>query len=170
MRTGWNEENKNAPTIAKIAEDFGIQMLAIHGRTRAQKYNGNAEYDTIKEIVEIVSVPVIANGDITTIEKAKKFNIQKILKLKKYSPGKSLNLGIKHSNGKYLVFISAHCLPTNDRWLHHLIKTIKQNNKFAGVYGRQEPFSYSSDIDKRDLLTVFGLDKKVQIKDSFFHN
>jgi len=72
MRTGWNEENKNAPTIAKIAEDFGIKMLAIHGRTRAQKYNGHAEYDTVKEIVELVSIPVIANGDITTAEKAKK--------------------------------------------------------------------------------------------------
>lgn len=72
MRTGWNEENKNAPTIAKIAEDFGIQMLAIHGRTRAQKYNGHAEYETVKEIVELVSIPVIANGDITTVEKAKK--------------------------------------------------------------------------------------------------
>ena len=72
MRTGWNEENKNAPTIAKIAEDFGIQMLAIHGRTRAQKYNGHAEYETVKEIVKLVSIPVIANGDITTAEKAKK--------------------------------------------------------------------------------------------------
>ena len=71
MRTGWDEENKNAPTIAKIAEDFGIQMLAIHGRTRAQKYAGHAEYDTIKKIVELVSIPVIANGDITTANKAK---------------------------------------------------------------------------------------------------
>jgi len=72
MRTGWNEENKNAPTIAKIAENFGIQMLAIHGRTRAQKYNGHAEFETVKEIVGLVSIPVIANGDITTAEKAKK--------------------------------------------------------------------------------------------------
>ena len=117
---------------------------------------------------EIILVDNYSNDK--TIKKAKKFNIQKILKLKKYSPGKSLNLGIKHSNGKYLVFISAHCLPTNDRWLHHLIKTIKQNNKFAGVYGRQEPMSFSSDKDKRDLSLVFGLDKKIQIKDNFFHN
>jgi len=72
MRTGWNEENKNAPIIAKIAEDFGIRMLVIHGRTRAQKYAGHAEYNTIKKIVELVSIPVIANGDITTAEKAKK--------------------------------------------------------------------------------------------------
>ena len=72
MRTGWNEENKNAPTIAKIAEDNGIKMLAIHGRTRAQKYNGDAEYDTVKKIKAIVSIPVVANGDITSAEKAKK--------------------------------------------------------------------------------------------------
>jgi len=72
MRTGWNEENKNAPTIAKIAEDNGIKMLAIHGRTRVQKYNGVAEYDTVKKIKGIVSIPVVANGDITSAEKAKK--------------------------------------------------------------------------------------------------
>ena len=71
MRTGWNEENKNAPTIAKIAEDFGIQMLAIHGRTRSQKYNGEAEFNTVKKITKMVSIPVVANGDITSPEKAK---------------------------------------------------------------------------------------------------
>ena len=71
MRTGWNEENKNAPTIAKIAEDFGIQMIAIHGRTRSQKYNGEAEFDTVKKISKLVSIPVVANGDINSPEKAK---------------------------------------------------------------------------------------------------
>lgn len=71
MRTGWNEENKNAPTIAKIAEESGIKMLAIHGRTRAQKYHGHAEYDTIKKIVDQISIPVVANGDITSGKKAK---------------------------------------------------------------------------------------------------
>jgi len=71
MRTGWDEENKNAPTIAKIAEDNGIQMLAIHGRTRSQKYNGDAEFDTVKKIVNQVSIPVVANGDIDSPKKAK---------------------------------------------------------------------------------------------------
>ena len=71
MRTGWNEENKNAPTIAKIAEDFGIKMIAIHGRTRSQKYNGEAEFDTVKKIRKLVSIPVVANGDINSPEKAK---------------------------------------------------------------------------------------------------
>lgn len=71
MRTGWNEDNKNAPTIAKIAENFGIQMIAIHGRTRSQKYNGEAEFDTVKNITDMVSIPVVANGDITSPEKAR---------------------------------------------------------------------------------------------------
>ena len=71
MRTGWDEENKNAPKIAKIAEDNGIKMLAIHGRTRLQKYNGDAEFDTVKKIVNQVSIPVVANGDIDSPKKAK---------------------------------------------------------------------------------------------------
>jgi tRNA-dihydrouridine synthase B len=70
MRTGWNVTNKNAPMIAKIAQDAGIQMLSVHGRTREDKYTGMAEYDTIKKVKSQVSVPVIANGDITSAEKA----------------------------------------------------------------------------------------------------
>ena len=70
MRTGWNVDNKNALTIAKIAEDSGIQMLSIHGRTREDKYLGEAEYDTIKQVVAQVNIPVIANGDISSAEKA----------------------------------------------------------------------------------------------------
>jgi tRNA-dihydrouridine synthase B len=71
MRTGWNSDNKNAPTIAQIAEDAGIQMLSVHGRTKADKYNGEAEYETVAKVVSQVKIPVIANGDITSAEKAK---------------------------------------------------------------------------------------------------
>jgi len=71
IRTGWDKENKNAATIAKIAEESGIQALAMHGRTRACHYKGDAEYDTIAEVKQKISIPVIANGDITTPEKAK---------------------------------------------------------------------------------------------------
>ncbi len=70
MRTGWDRDNRNAPVIARMAEDAGIQALAIHGRTRADKYNGDAEYDTIAEVKSQVQIPVFANGDITTPEKA----------------------------------------------------------------------------------------------------
>ncbi len=70
IRTGWNKENKNAVKIARIAEDSGIQMLTVHGRTRACGFKGDAEYQTIKQVKDQVSIPVIANGDITTPEKA----------------------------------------------------------------------------------------------------
>jgi len=70
IRTGWDAENKNGVEIARIAEQCGIQALAIHGRTRACRYRGQAEYDTIARIKEMISIPVIANGDITSIEKS----------------------------------------------------------------------------------------------------
>lgn len=71
IRTGWDADNRNAPTIARIAEDSGIQSLAIHGRTRADQYKGDAEYDTIAEVKQQRNIPVIANGDIATPEKAR---------------------------------------------------------------------------------------------------
>jgi len=71
IRTGWDQESRNAVTIARIAEDAGIQSLAIHGRTRADQYRGDAEYDTIADVKSRITIPVIANGDIKTPEKAK---------------------------------------------------------------------------------------------------
>ena len=70
IRTGWDKQHKNAINIAKIAESSGIQALAIHGRTRACHYNGEAEYETIAAVKNEISIPVIANGDINTPEKA----------------------------------------------------------------------------------------------------
>ncbi|MDT8449722.1 MAG: tRNA dihydrouridine synthase DusB [Wenzhouxiangellaceae bacterium] len=72
IRTGWAEDRKNAPVIARIAEEAGIAALAVHGRTRDMKYAGEAEYDTIAEIKAGVSMPVWANGDIATSEKARR--------------------------------------------------------------------------------------------------
>ena len=71
IRTGWNQENRNALNIARIAEDAGIQALAIHGRTRACRFLGRAEYDTIAAVVDAISIPVFANGDISTPQQAK---------------------------------------------------------------------------------------------------
>jgi tRNA-dihydrouridine synthase B len=71
FRTGWNHEHKNAPAIARIAEDCGVRAIAIHGRTRADQYMGEAEYDTIALVKTLVKIPVIANGDITSPQKAK---------------------------------------------------------------------------------------------------
>ncbi len=71
IRTGWDREHRNALNVLKIAENAGIQALAIHGRTRACGYTGDAEYDTIKAVKAEAKIPVIANGDITTPEKAR---------------------------------------------------------------------------------------------------
>lgn len=71
IRTGWDRSNRNAISVARIAESAGIQALAVHGRTRACGYSGDAEYDTIAAVKDAVRIPVIANGDITTPEKAK---------------------------------------------------------------------------------------------------
>ncbi|MCS6765803.1 MAG: tRNA dihydrouridine synthase DusB [Candidatus Protistobacter heckmanni] len=70
IRTGWNRENRNALRVARIAEDAGISMLTIHGRTRADLYHGEAEYDTIAAVKAAVRIPVTANGDIDSPEKA----------------------------------------------------------------------------------------------------
>ena len=71
FRTGWDKENKNALSIAAIAEQSGIQLISIHGRTRACGYSGHAEYDTIRAVKQATRLPVIANGDITTPEEAR---------------------------------------------------------------------------------------------------
>jgi tRNA-dihydrouridine synthase B len=71
IRTGWDRDNKNGITVARIAEECGITALAVHGRTRADLYTGEAEYDTIAAIKQAVSIPVFANGDITSPEKAR---------------------------------------------------------------------------------------------------
>jgi tRNA-dihydrouridine synthase B len=70
MRTGWCDAHKNAVRLAQAAERAGVAMLTVHGRTREQGYKGNAEYDTIAAVKAAVSIPVVANGDITTPEKA----------------------------------------------------------------------------------------------------
>ncbi len=71
IRTGWDPENRNGVHIAQLAEAAGIQALAVHGRTRTDKYKGNAEYETIKAIKKSVKIPIIANGDINCAQKGK---------------------------------------------------------------------------------------------------
>lgn len=103
-----------------------------------------------------------------TLEIAAGYDLN-LLKISQFLPGKALNLGFNQAQGEFVICLSGHCVPTDDYWLEKLLSEF-QDTSVAGVYGRQLPLSYSSAIDKRDLLTVFGLDRKVQSKDPFFHN
>ncbi len=71
MRTGWDDEHRNAPELARIAEECGIQSLVVHGRTRCQMYKGHADWDFIAEVKNAVTIPVTGNGDVKSVDDAK---------------------------------------------------------------------------------------------------
>jgi glycosyltransferase involved in cell wall biosynthesis len=104
-----------------------------------------------------------------TIDKAMQYDIKKVIQCRDYKPGLALNMGIRASSGEYIVCLSGHCIPVGPKWLSHLIRNF-DDGQVAGVYGRQEPLAFTPNLDKRDLSIIFGLDRRVQTKDSFFHN
>src|SRR3989339_1376828 len=79
-------------------------------------------------------------SDDLTIEKARQFNVEKIIACQEYFPGRALNIGIRKAKGTYVVCLSGHCIPTNNCWLENLLKNFSKAD-IAGVYGRQEPMS-----------------------------
>ncbi|TBR40932.1 tRNA dihydrouridine synthase DusB [Marinomonas agarivorans] len=117
IRTGWNREQQNGLRVAKMAEDIGIQAIAVHGRTRECKFKGNAEYDTIATIKQALSIPVFANGDIDTAQKAKF--------VKDYTQADGIMIG-RAAQGKPWIFREIqHFLETNKELPPPSMKEIK---------------------------------------------
>jgi|TARA_B110000971_G_scaffold118358_1_gene121252 rhamnosyltransferase len=151
--------------MKKIAEKISI-IIRTKNEERWIEQCLKKIFDQNYDNFEVILVD--NNSKDKTLEKAKKFPV-KVIKINKFLPGKAINLGIKKSTGKIIVCLSAHCIPINNNWLKKIIFALKDPN-VAGVYGRQKPLSYSSDFDKRDLFNLFGPEKKIQRKDTFFHN
>jgi GT2 family glycosyltransferase len=91
-----------------------------------------------------------------------------LVKIEEFRPGEALNRGIEAAHGDLIVCLSAHCIPIDNEWLSALARNLRDS--VAGVYGRQVPMASTSPSDRRDLAIAFGLDRKVQRKDPFFHN
>ena len=122
---------------------------------------------TIKNI-EIILVDNKSSDN--TLKIAKSFGVKKILTINKFLPGAALNKGCNEALGKYLVFLSAHCVPENANWLKELISKIDEKKRIIACYGKQIPLRYSSANDVRDLLITFGSEDRIQSEDPFFHN
>jgi rhamnosyltransferase len=103
-----------------------------------------------------------------TVAKASRYNVR-LITLSEFLPGHAINVGVRASSGEFIVCLSAHCIPKDKFWLENLLRNF-DDPLVAGVYGRQEPLAQTSPKDKRDLLITFGLDRRIQVKDSFFHN
>ncbi len=115
---------------------------------------------------EVVVVDNVSTD--ATVRKAMEFEVM-MVSIEDFRPGDALNSGIRASTGDIIVCLSAHCIPAGPDWLKNLVAPLS-DPKVAGVYGRQEPLPFSDPHDKRDLVTVFGLDRKEQLRDPFFHN
>ena len=123
-------------------------------------------YEQTYKNFEIIIVDNLSKDK--TIDKIKKYNC-KIVKIKKFIHGKAINMGVSKSTGEIIVCLSAHCIPVDKDWLKHLILDLNKKN-IGAIYGKQLPLPYSSPLDKRDLYNTFGEEKRIQSKDTFFHN
>lgn len=137
-----------------------------------EKWIGQCLRAVQKQTVDEVELILVDNlSTDKTVEKAEHVHPElKLIKINDYMPGLALNEGIRTSEGEYFVCLSAHCIPVDETWLENLRQNFDRDANVAGVYGRQVPVESSDPIDKRDLLRTFGPERRVQRRDTFFHN
>ena len=134
---------------------------------------GRCLKSVFNQSVTDIEVIIVDSGSVDqTISIAQEFPVAKIIHIERFLPGEALNIGIKEATGKYIVALSAHCVPVTQTWLQELHDaiTFDSREEIVAAYGRQIPIESSTPVDKRDLINTFGLDFLVQDKDFFFHN
>ncbi len=178
IRTGWDKANRNGVRIAHIAEECGIRALAVHGRTRACKYEGAAEYDTIAAIKQAVRIPVLANGDITNPDKA-----QQVLA---YTGADGVMIGRAAQGNPWIFREIAHFLHTGQRLppplpaeirdtlLAHLRALYAFYGEYAGVRVARKHLGWFSKGQpngaafRRFATTLTGMQQQLQAVEDFF--
>jgi len=178
MRTGWSQQHKNAVRIARAAEQAGIAMLTVHGRTREQGYKGHAEYDTIAAVKAAVRVPVVANGDITTPEKARD--------VLAYTGADAIMIGRAAQGRPWIFGDIAHFLATGEhraqpltqqvkRWLlEHLHDHYGLYGEFAGVRTARKHIGWAvralpdGERFRAQMNTLDSCDSQVQAVTDYF--
>ena len=150
----------SAPLVSVIVRTKNEENWIQHclKSIKTQSYAGGIEIIVVDNLSTDMTLGICAE-----------FPEVKVVTIEKYLPGDSLNTGISAANGEILVLLSAHCIPTDELHIQNLVRNF-DDPSVAGVYGRQLPLTYSDDGDIRDLLITFGQDRRVQVKDCFFHN
>jgi len=145
-------------------------MISIIIRTKnEERWIGSCLEAVARQSRKDFEVVLVDNNSTDkTVDKARQYGVI-LVTIDEFRPGAAINRGIEASSGDVIVVLSGHCIPVDEHWLDNLVEGLSDQT-VAGIYGRQEPLAFTSDLDKRDLLITFGLDQRVQIKDSFFHN